>query len=153
MAVIVGDLPYADGWTSLWDSFGRMLEPFGSRYPLLTTGGNHEIGSSEAWQSYRIRYPTPASNSDSTNFCYWGIEVGVVNMIALCSYTGFTNGTLQFQWLQNYLATKINRVKTPWIVVVSPFTLSHHPYNEFLFYFESLQMMHVPWYNSNDGHW
>jgi hypothetical protein len=59
------------------------------------------------------------------------MEVGVVNMIALCSYTGFTNGTLQYQWLQNYLATKIDRVKTPWVVV----------------------MMHVPWYNSNNGHW
>ena len=37
----------------------RMMEPLSSQIAVMTTGGNHEIGSSEAWQSYNFRYPMP----------------------------------------------------------------------------------------------
>jgi hypothetical protein len=83
------------------------------------------------WQSYSYRYPTPYSQSGSTNFCYWGKEVGVVNIIALCSYAGYYNTSNQYIWLENYFDTKINRTRTPWIIV----------------------MTHTPLYNSNTGHW
>jgi 3',5'-cyclic AMP phosphodiesterase CpdA len=126
-----GDLSYADGWAELWDSFGRMIQPLASRIPFLTTGGNHEVGLGENWLSYKARYPTPHKGSGSNNFCYWGKEVGVVHVIALCSYAGFQTDSLQYQWLSQYLSSKIDREKTPWVAV----------------------MLHTPLYNSNNGHW
>ena len=55
----------------------------------------------------------------------------MVHMIALCSYAGFFENSTQYQWLAGYLATRINRKRTPWLVVT----------------------MHTPLYNSNTGHW
>ena len=73
-----------------------------------------------------------------------------MHVIALCTYAGFSNTSLQYNWfrhciskfffhftnhiiyrLEDYLATKINRTETPWLVTI----------------------MHAPWYNSNTGHW
>lgn len=54
-----------------------------------------------------------------------------MNVIALCSYAGFSNTSQQYLWLEEYLSTKVNRTLTPWIVTI----------------------MHAPWYNSNSGHW
>jgi len=52
-------------------------------------------------------------------------------MIALCSYAGFMENSTQYQWLAGYLSTRINRKRTPWVMVT----------------------MHVPLYSSNNGHW
>eukprot|EP01035_Chromulina_nebulosa_P021141 gene21141-27393_t len=131
VVLLSGDLSYADGFYELWDAWGNLLEPLASKIPVVTTGGNHEFGSSEAWLSYMKRYPSPYRASGSTNFCYFGKEVGVIHVIALCSYAGFTEDSLQYEWLSNYLATQIDRDVTPWLVV----------------------MMHVPFYCSNSGHW
>ena len=97
----------------------------------MYAGGNHEIGFAEAWVPFQTRFPSPYKGSGSPNFCYWGKEVGPVHVIALCTYAGFFHNTAQFQWLQTYLATKINRVRTPWLIV----------------------MTHVSFYNSNKDHW
>ena len=56
--LLSGDLSYADGWPWRWDSFGALASPLLSRVPVLVTGGNHEIGSSEAWLHYLMRWPT-----------------------------------------------------------------------------------------------
>lgn len=129
--LLVGDLSYADGYMPRWDTFGRLIEPLAAIYPMMTTGGNHEVGFGETWVSYAARFPTPHKGSGSPSICYWGREVGVTHVIAICSYAGFDENSLQYQWLSNYLATQIDRTRTPWVVA----------------------MMHTPWYNSNKGHW
>jgi hypothetical protein len=131
VVLLPGDLSYADGWPGLWDSFGELFQRLAARYPVLTTGGNHEIGSAEAWQSYRLRYPTPFRQSGSTHFCYWGKEVGPVHILALCSYAGYSESSSQYAWLANHLSTSVDRQRTPWLVA----------------------MMHVPFYSSNAVHW
>ncbi len=96
------------------------------------TGGNHEFSSGEAWQSYSARYPTPYLQSGSSNFNVWGREIGGgVHVIALNSYAGYFNTTHQYKWLVNYLKTRVDRVRTPWLVV----------------------LFHDPIYNTNVGHW
>ncbi len=129
--MLVGDLSYADGWPALWDSFGNLIQNLASNVPLLTAGGNHEVGNSEAWQSYMYRYPTPHKGSNSPNFGYWGKEIGAVNLITLNSYAGYSNTSLQYQWLVRYLETSIDRSRTPWVIA----------------------QVHTPLYNSNNGHW
>lgn len=54
-----------------------------------------------------------------------------MHVIALCSYAGFSNTSLQYLWLNEYLSSSINRTKTPWLVTI----------------------MHVPFYTSNTVHW
>lgn len=43
------------GYYSMWDNFGNLLEPLASKIPIMTTGGNHEVGSAESWLSYSVR--------------------------------------------------------------------------------------------------
>jgi acid phosphatase type 7 len=137
VVIFTGDLSYADGWVPTWDVFGLMIEPLASAVPILSVGGNHELGSTENWQSYAARYPTNSQDSASPNLCYHGREVGPMNIISLCSYgaanfAGLNTGanSLQFQWLTNYLAT-VDRTRTPWLMV----------------------QFHVPVYCTNSGHY
>jgi len=96
---------------------------------VMTTGGNHEIGSSEAWQSYNFRYPMPHRSSNSPSNLWWSRDVGPAHVIALCSYAATHSTSLQYKWLRRDLAA-VDRTRTPWLIV----------------------MMHAPWYNSNIGH-
>lgn len=93
--------------------------------------GNHEEGSSENWQSYFARYPSPYLGSGSTTEGYWGKEVGPVHVIGLNTYYGSSSTSHQYLWLQKYLATKVDRKKTPWLIV----------------------LQHAPTYSTNIGHW
>ena len=127
----------ADGWTPIWDVFGVLMESLAAYVPVISVGGNHEIGSLENWQSYNARWPTNPQDSNSPNFCYHGREVGPMNIISLCSYGAVNYGglntgglSLQYQWLAGYLA-KINRIRTPWIMV----------------------QVHAPMYCTNVGHY
>jgi hypothetical protein len=63
--LLVGDLSYADGWCPSWDTFGRLVESLASRVPVLTTGGNHEMGFGENLLPYMYRYKTPHTGSGS----------------------------------------------------------------------------------------
>jgi hypothetical protein len=129
--LLVGDLSYADGWCPGWDSFGQLFESLAATIPVLTTGGNHENGFTENNVPYYTRYSTPHVGAGSPDQTYWGREVGPVHVIGLYTYAGYTPDSLQYQWLENYLSTKINRQRTPWVLVMS----------------------HMGWYNSNTGHW
>lgn len=129
--LLPGDLSYSDGYPYLWDSWANLMQSLASKIPILTTTGNHEVAMGENSLSHMARYPTPHRGSGSTNPCYYGKAVGVMNVIALCSYSGFTPESLQYQWFENYLNTSIDRDVTPWVVVI----------------------MHAPFYNSNNGHW
>jgi len=129
VVLLSGDLSYADGYYDLWDSFGRLLEPLGARYPIMTCVGNHETASGEAFQSYLARYPMPHAASHSSNPTIWSRDIGPMHVIALNSYAGSSKGSNQYNWLKNDLR-QYSRERTPWLVV----------------------MMHVPFYNSNARH-
>ena len=131
VVLLVGDLSYADGWCPGWDSFGQLFESLAATVPVLTTGGNHENGFAENNVPYYTRYSTPHVGAGSPDPTYWGREVGPIHVIGMYTYGGYTPDSLQYQWLENYLATKINRDRTPWVLLMS----------------------HMSWYNSNTGHW
>ena len=112
--LLVGDLCYADGYGSLWDTFGRAFEILASEVPVMTTGGNHEVQSGENWMPYSLRYHSPYISAKSPDPAYWGREIGPVHVIALNSYAGTYNSSIQYAWLKYYLSTRINRARTPW---------------------------------------
>jgi len=130
VVLLAGDLSYADGFYSRWDSFGNLFEPLSSRIPVLTCPGNHEVGSSEQWLSYNARWRMPAAGqSGSSDNTYYSLEVGPVHLVALNSYAPTHAGSLQHAWLLAALS-RVDRTRTPWLVV----------------------MMHAPFYCSNSGH-
>jgi hypothetical protein len=58
LAIIAGDLAYANGDQALWDSYFAMLEPLAAAIPVLSCPGNHERhdGSGQGYLS-RITQP------------------------------------------------------------------------------------------------
>jgi len=129
VVIIAGDLAYADGWHSRWDSFSRMLEPLAASHPVMTAGGNHEVSYGEAWIGYNARYPMPHRESNSRSNLWWSREVGPAHLTSLCSYCAYHPGSLQYEWLLRDMA-QVNRTRTPWLIVT----------------------LHVPFYHSNSAH-
>jgi hypothetical protein len=77
-----------------------MIEPLAARIPIMTTSGNHEYGEGEAFVSYNARYPMPHRASGSVSNLWWSRKIGPVHLIALCSYAGTKNDSLQHAWLE-----------------------------------------------------
>jgi hypothetical protein len=105
MILHAGDLSYADCNQSLWDSYGEMIEPLASYKPWMVCPGNHEIE-------------------------FNSFDSGLAHIIYLNPYTNSNPTSLQYNWLENNLAS-IDRSITPWVIVV----------------------MHCPWYSSNINHY
>ncbi|GJX82865.1 purple acid phosphatase 22-like protein, partial [Tanacetum coccineum] len=132
--LLPGDLSYADTQQPLWDSFGRLVEPYASQRPWMVTQGNHEqekfpIIYQKGFKAYDSRWPMPYQESGSESNLYYSFDVVGVHIIMLGSYVEFSSDSSQYKWLTNDLA-KIDRIKTPWVVV----------------------LLHAPWYNSNLAH-
>ncbi|CAN1277276.1 Purple acid phosphatase 22 [Linum perenne] len=134
MFLLPGDLSYADGDQHLWDSFGRLVEPYASQRPWMVTEGNHEIETipilhSEGFIAYNSRWLMPYEESGSSSNLYYSFEVAGCHIIMLGSYADFEAGSDQYKWLIADLAG-VDRKRTPWLVV----------------------LVHAPWYNTNHAH-
>lgn len=132
--LLPGDLSYADAQQPLWDSFGRLVEPYASCRPWMVTEGNHEIETfpiiyPHGFKAYNARWLMPYQESGSKSNLYYSFDVVGTHIIMLGSYTDFDADSDQYKWLQADLA-KVDRSKTPWIIV----------------------LLHAPWYNSNLAH-
>lgn len=133
--LLPGDLSYADTHQPLWDSFGRLVEPYASRRPWMVTQGNHEAESiipvifPEPFTAYNARWRMPHEPSGSRSNLYYSFDVAGAHVIMLGSYTDFDSDSDQFRWLAADLAG-VDRKKTPWVFV----------------------LVHAPWYNTNAAH-
>ncbi|KAK9290206.1 hypothetical protein L1049_008372 [Liquidambar formosana] len=132
--LLPGDLSYADTQQPLWDSFGRLVEPYASRRPWMVTEGNHEIEIfpiiyPHGFKAYNERWPMPYEESGSTSNLYYSFDVVGTHIVMLGSYADFDAQSAQYKWLQADLA-KVDRKVTPWLVV----------------------LLHAPWYNTNTAH-
>ena len=90
------------------DGAGKMLT--WNRYPMrcldLSVATFGTLNSGDILQN-------AARASASTNFQYYSVNVGVTHNIFLSSYTDYTVGSAQYNWLLNDLQS-IDRSKTPW---------------------------------------
>ncbi|KAL9676533.1 hypothetical protein QQ045_004747 [Rhodiola kirilowii] len=133
--LLPGDLSYADGLQWLWDSFGRLVEPYASQRPWMVTHGNHELESIPiiypySFKAYNARWKMPFKESGSTSNLYYSFDVkGIIHVIMLGSYADFDAESDQYKWLEADLA-KVDRKVTPWLIV----------------------LLHDPWYNTNAAH-
>ncbi|XP_020106641.1 purple acid phosphatase 22-like [Ananas comosus] len=137
MLLLPGDLSYADMQQPLWDSFGRLVEPYASARPWMATEGNHEIESlpilgPRPFISYNARWRMPYDEgaSPSNSNLYYSFDVaGAIHVVMLGSYADYGPDSDQYKWLVNDLA-KVDRGRTPWLIV----------------------LLHAPWYNTNTAH-
>ncbi|KAK2418408.1 purple acid phosphatase [Trifolium repens] len=132
--LLPGDLSYADSQQPLWDSFGRLVEPYASKRPWMVTQGNHEIEIfpiiyPKGFEAYNTRWPMPFQESGSNSNLYYSFDVIGAHIIMLGSYADFNVESQQYEWLKLDLA-KIDRVKTPWVIT----------------------LVHAPWYTTNEAH-
>lgn len=132
--LLPGDLSYADTQQPLWDSFGRLVEPYASSRPWMVTEGNHEIEifpiiHPHGFKAYNARWLMPYEQSSSNSNLYYSFDVAGCHVIMLGSYVDFDRDSDQYSWLQSDIA-RIDREITPWVFV----------------------LIHAPWYNSNTAH-
>ncbi|WOG91105.1 hypothetical protein DCAR_0310353 [Daucus carota subsp. sativus] len=132
--LLPGDLSYADAQQPLWDSFGRLVEPYASQRPWMVTQGNHEIESfpiifPRGFKAFNSRWQMPYQQSGSKSNLYYSFDVSGAHIIMLGSYTDFDANSDQYKWLRADLA-KVDKSKTPWTIV----------------------LIHAPWYSSNTAH-
>ncbi|KAJ8532724.1 hypothetical protein K7X08_015613 [Anisodus acutangulus] len=121
--LLPGDLSYADTQQPLWDSFGRLVEPYASKRPWMVTNGNHEIEIFPiihrfGFKAYNARWLMPYQQSGSTSNLYYSFDVAGCHIVMLGSYADFDVQSDQYTAV------------TPWIFA----------------------LIHAPWYNSNLAH-
>lgn len=103
----------------------------------MVSSGNHEqerpcqpeVSAFVAYQE-RFRMPFDRPSHLQRRNLYYAFRVGLVHFIVLTPYVDSSAASLQYQWLQEELAARVDRERTPWLVVI----------------------MHGPWYNSNTAH-
>uniref|UniRef100_A0A7N1A129 Purple acid phosphatase n=1 Tax=Kalanchoe fedtschenkoi TaxID=63787 RepID=A0A7N1A129_KALFE len=129
--LLPGDLAYADGLQPLWDSFGRLVEPYASQRPWMVTEGNHEVESIPiiypfSFKAYNARWQMPSEESGSSSNLYYSFDVVGTHVIMLGSYADFDADSDQYKWLEADLG-KVDRTVTPWLIV-----LLHDPWKNFV---------------------
>lgn len=150
--MLVGDVSYADGMGSRWDSWGNMMQRYLRYLPLVTFPGNHEVEPDEAtgetFKHYRNRFKNPqvapevvgpGTINDWNEYdfnltydfgsSYFSFDLGPVHFVCLDTYAQAHNTSVQVAWLESDLAA-VDRSTTPWILVFA----------------------HGPFYNSNVVH-
>jgi acid phosphatase type 7 len=134
--VNAGDLSYANGRDSLWDSFGNMRQGTASHLPMMTTLGNHEWFDDLqfSFTAYLNRFDNPLVNGQRE--LYYSYNAGLVHWVMVAGYCPemkltstqpcLAPGSPQLVWLENDLAS-VDRDITPWVVVVfhEPFVNSN----------------------------
>eukprot|EP00201_Polytomella_parva_P005349 CAMPEP_0175081924 /NCGR_PEP_ID=MMETSP0052_2-20121109/26447_1 /TAXON_ID=51329 ORGANISM="Polytomella parva, Strain SAG 63-3" /NCGR_SAMPLE_ID=MMETSP0052_2 /ASSEMBLY_ACC=CAM_ASM_000194 /LENGTH=517 /DNA_ID=CAMNT_0016353017 /DNA_START=185 /DNA_END=1738 /DNA_ORIENTATION=- len=141
----VGDLAYADGKYTVWDSFMRLIEPTASRIPYMIAIGNHEFdylagGEKDrsndthyepSWGNFDQgdsggecgamttgRFPMPRPQPEVDNPPYWySFEVGPVHFVVISTEHRVSPGSPQYTWISNHLAA-VDRCRTPWLVAL-----------------------------------
>ncbi|CAJ1340189.1 unnamed protein product [Effrenium voratum] len=142
--VLLGDLAYADGRASRWDSFQRLFDSEGcAEIPWLVLPGNHEAEpdeiSGEPFLPFRRRWRFPEAapeqvTNDSrildwrsyelqTRYDFGGsffsFRSGPAHFVALNPYTDASASSPQIRWL----ADEVRPAKTGFLVV-----LTHAPW-------------------------
>lgn len=161
--IVVGDLSYANGHLSGWETWLEAMHPLFAHIPILVAAGNHELECDQRkfllFQAYENYFRTPYHHqrqpahfepvplgpkrlecthpSDFVGAVYQGgnsyysFRQGLVHLIVLNSYIDTTKGSMQYQWLESELKTRINRAFTPWLIVVfhAPLHTTFHGHN------------------------
>ncbi|GBC92010.1 Alkaline phosphatase [bacterium HR15] len=135
----LGDLSYANGVQTVWDTYLDQVEPLTRQIPMMITLGNHEWEDEVGigYEAAIARFAMPGENTYNVNYMF---DYGNVRFIAFNSdwyqrANSVVRNEMQ-QWLQNRLAEARANPCVRWLIV-----FQHHPlfgsvarrgYNQFL---------------------
>ena len=146
-----GDLAYANGVDTRWDSWQRLIQPIASRIPVMVAAGNHDMRCSfpprvggSGWcnelssDAYLTRFTMPraldpVTNTDSPSIAdgggrnfFFSYDSGDLHVVVLCPYVLWGIDSAQYRWAAADLAA-VDRSITPWLIVIShaPFYTSN----------------------------
>ena len=140
VAMCIGDLSYASGYLSRWDSWLDQMEPVAARVPLMTTPGNHERDDPQE-SSFYTKVGNSASlyvKNDGGGECgvpyaayfsmgtgpgedprgdqpWYSFDYGPVHVTVASTEHDFREGSPQYAWLAHDLS-QVDRKVTPWVV-------------------------------------
>eukprot|EP00744_Colponema_vietnamica_P002168 GILI01003467.1.p1 GENE.GILI01003467.1~~GILI01003467.1.p1 ORF type:complete len:517 (+),score=158.39 GILI01003467.1:27-1553(+) len=116
LLIHIGDLSYAEGDAQQWDVFFDQIEPISSRMPYMVSPGNHEIGledsGGECGVPFDRRFHMP-ENGHGNN--WYSFDYGFIHFVFMSTEHDFAQGSEQFKWLLNDLAS-VDRSRTPWVI-------------------------------------
>ncbi|EER01403.1 Nucleotide pyrophosphatase/phosphodiesterase, putative [Perkinsus marinus ATCC 50983] len=127
MAVHIGDVSYAMGYARVWDLFGTALEGVAMRMPYMVSIGNHEFdytsgGWHPSWGNFGSdsggECGVPTKHRYQFPYWYYSFSFGLVHYVMLSSEHDWTEGSEQWEWLDEQLAS-VDRLVTPWLVVTA----------------------------------
>lgn len=131
---VIGDLSYANGILTVWDSYLDMTAQFAGSLPMISLLGNHELnspgdpgntffnpttandGGGEGGVLAQALTPMPRGATRTRG--WFGLSMGLVRLIGLSTDQDFTTGSPQWLWLRDELAS-VNRSLTPWVVLAA----------------------------------
>eukprot|EP00116_Pleurobrachia_bachei_P007222 sb/3467484/ len=122
-----GDISYANKFNGsrgeppmasqqVWDTWGQMVEPLGSKMAYMVTPGNHELDPYDSTKEnatiYRKRFIMPGNER------YYSFGVGMVHFVAVSTDESIDSESTQGVWFEQTLK-EINedRETWPWVVV------------------------------------
>lgn len=127
IAVHIGDISYAVGYSSQWDEFMDQILPISTNIPYMTCIGNHEFdypnftaslfnttdSGGECGVPYLNRFIMPTAAKD---IAYYSVNYGNVHLLMISTETNFSRGSDQYKFIVQDLAN-VNRQVTPWVII------------------------------------
>ncbi|KZV37839.1 purple acid phosphatase 15 [Dorcoceras hygrometricum] len=127
------DTPIHETYQPRWDYWGRFMNSFVSKVPIMMVQGNHEIeeqAKNQTFASYISRFAFPSKESRSSSPFYYSFEAGGIHFIVLGAYVAYNKSDDQYKWLHKDLES-VNRDVTPWLIAT----------------------WHPPWYTTYTAHY
>eukprot|EP00012_Vannella_robusta_P003642 CAMPEP_0206183734 /NCGR_PEP_ID=MMETSP0166-20121206/808_1 /ASSEMBLY_ACC=CAM_ASM_000260 /TAXON_ID=95228 /ORGANISM="Vannella robusta, Strain DIVA3 518/3/11/1/6" /LENGTH=240 /DNA_ID=CAMNT_0053598633 /DNA_START=110 /DNA_END=829 /DNA_ORIENTATION=- len=114
----LGDIAYAGGDQSIWDSWMRNISPIAATIPYMAIEGNHERDYQFAAYNHRFRNPGNESGSYTTK--YYSFDYGNIHFLGFTfeDFLDLDNNPefgAQREWIiADLKEANENRHKTPW---------------------------------------
>lgn len=134
----IGDLSYATGSLSIWDTWLTQIEPVASHVPYMTGIGNHEMGWSKSaipgtdslgecgvpYISYfpfsshlysTLKPSNKVRHFDGWKAPYYSYTHGNVHVVVMSTEHQYDPSSVQYAWIKQDLAN-VDRSSTHWIM-------------------------------------
>ncbi|XP_077983489.1 acid phosphatase type 7-like [Glandiceps talaboti] len=123
LVVHAGDISYADDFSLIqhnnsfvWTEYMAMIQPFSARVPYMVGPGNHE--AQFGFAAYKNWFHMPHNISQSSSPFYYSFDYMGVHFVAISTEHDFSQGSAQYNWLENDLKkADSNRNEVPWVFV------------------------------------
>ncbi|CAI8008592.1 Probable inactive purple acid phosphatase 27 [Geodia barretti] len=121
----IGDISYANGYSSVWEEFFDQVQSVASSVPYMVCIGNHERdypntnglfnvtdSAGECGVPYENRFamPTPAPDQP-----WYGFDYGSAHFVLMSTEHFFDPTSPQYQFLDAHLKS-VDRSRTPWLI-------------------------------------